>query len=121
MQNNFGFLINDPDTIDQLENVDVPKKSCQGTPWYQILSNPRYSNFFNYTGAFVEEREKLIELSPEEEDNLVNEIGENGEEGELNEASKRIVCEQSDLIMVLLNLAVIPDSVVKKIEFEPGW
>lgn len=34
MQNNFGFLINDPDTIEELERVDVPKKSCQGTPWY---------------------------------------------------------------------------------------
>lgn len=28
MQNNFGILINDPDTISALEKVEVPKKSC---------------------------------------------------------------------------------------------
>ena len=28
---------------------------------YQILSNPKYSNEFYYVGAFVGEREKLIE------------------------------------------------------------
>ena len=29
--------------------------------------------------------------------------------------------EQSDLVMVLLNLGVIPDSVARKIDFNPGW
>jgi len=28
MQNKFGLLINDPDTIKELEEVEVPKKSC---------------------------------------------------------------------------------------------
>jgi len=33
----------------------------QGTPWYQPLSNPHYVSMFNYIGAHVDEREKLIE------------------------------------------------------------
>ena len=38
----------------------MPKKAIQGTPWYNILSNPQYAEDFNYIGAFVDEREKLI-------------------------------------------------------------
>jgi hypothetical protein len=116
MQNNFGFLINDPDTIAALEDVEVPKKACQGTPWYQILSNSKYSDLFGYIGAYVGEREKLIEIDPEEEAKLTRD-----EEGELDKEGKAVFYEQSDLIMVLLNLAVIPDKVAKKIEFNPGW
>lgn len=33
----------------------------QGTPWYQILSNNSYAQKFFYVGAYIEEREKLIE------------------------------------------------------------
>jgi hypothetical protein len=55
------MLINDPDTIDSLKGIIMPKKACQGTPWYQMLSNPKYQNDFNYIGAFINEREKLIE------------------------------------------------------------
>lgn len=33
-QENFGFLINDPDTIESLGKIIMPKKACQGTPWY---------------------------------------------------------------------------------------
>jgi len=61
MQNNFGILINDPDTITSLKEIIMPKKACQGTPWYQMLSNPKYQNDFNYIGAYINEREKLIE------------------------------------------------------------
>jgi len=53
MQNNFGFMLNDPDTIKKLDDTKVPKKSIQGTPWYQILSNPKYANLFYYVGAFI--------------------------------------------------------------------
>ena len=35
--------------------------------------------------------------------------------------TKRARYEQSDMVMILLNLAYIPDSVVKEIEFVPGW
>lgn len=33
----------------------------QGTPWYTVLSNQYYMERFAYVGAYVEEREKLIE------------------------------------------------------------
>jgi hypothetical protein len=61
MKTNFLFNLNDPDTIDRLNGTKVPKKAIQGTPWYQILSNAKYSNLFYYVGAYVSEREKLIE------------------------------------------------------------
>lgn len=61
MMENYGFEPNDPDTISVLDSTVVPKKAIQGTPWYQVLSNPLYEDAFNYIGAFVNEREKLIE------------------------------------------------------------
>lgn len=112
MQDNYGLLINDPDTIKLLDETCQPKKACQGTPWYTVLSNVKYQNSFNYIGAFIGEREKLIEDgTPEEFDN----------NGEMSKANVRIRCEQSDMVMILLNLAVIPDEVVKKMILTPGW
>ena len=96
MQENFSINLNDPDTIETLDATTMPKKAIQGTPWYQILSNPKYSNEFYYVGAFVGEREKLIE------DGF-------GENEQFAEEEKQIRCEQSDLIVILLNLAYIPD------------
>ena len=40
----------------------------QGTPWYSILANPKYAFEFNYIGANVTEREKLIEDGKEDEE-----------------------------------------------------
>jgi hypothetical protein len=112
MQNNFGLCINDPDTIETLNNTCIPKKAVQGTPWYQVLSNPKYSTLFYYIGAYVEEREKLIE---DDQENTTN------NDGKMIELCKKIRYEQSDMIMILLNLAYIPDSVVQDIDFEKGW
>lgn len=112
MQENFGIIINDPDTIERIDKTVQPKKSCQGTPWYTVLSNVRYQNNFNYIGSFVGEREKLIE------DGAVDQVDNNGE---MTEESLRIRVEQSDMIVILLNLAVIPDSVVKKMDLQTGW
>lgn len=112
MQENFGILINDPDTVLKLDETSQPKKACQGTPWYTVLSNVKYQNNFNYIGAFVNEREKLIE------DGSVDEFDNNGE---LTEDFKHIRFEQSDMIMILLNLAVIPDAVVSKMDLQRGW
>jgi len=74
-----------------------------GTPWYTILSNDAYKEDFAYTGAFIEEREKLIEdgAEPSMDSN-----------GNMTEQDVRIKCEQSDLVIILLNIAVVPDSVV---------
>jgi hypothetical protein len=61
MKKNYLMCLNDPDTIHKLDETSVPKKAIQGTPWYQVLSNPKYSDLFYYIGAFIGEREKLIE------------------------------------------------------------
>jgi len=39
----------------------------------------------------------------------------------MTEANKHLRCEQSDLIVVLLNLAVIPDEVVRRQTWSRGW
>jgi hypothetical protein len=101
MKKNFLFNLNDPDTIERLDDTKVPKKAVQGTPWYQILSNARYANLFYYVGAFIAEREKLIEDG----------FGETEAKAFADE-EKAIRCEQSDMIMILLNLAFVPDSVI---------
>lgn len=75
-----------------------------GTPWYTVLSNPQYQNLFGYIGANVSEREKLIE------DGLADDVGM---DGNITERSIRVKCSQSDMVMILLNLAVIPDEVVR--------
>lgn len=111
MKNNYGFVYNDGDTIATLNASKMPKKVIVGTPWYFILSNAKYSNLFNYIGAFIQEREKLIEDGPRDP-----EMDE--------ELYAKHKFEQSDMVMVLLNLSFIPDSVVRKMakhNFEPGW
>ena len=40
---------------------------------------------------------------------------------ELSYDCKRVRFEQSDLVMILLNLSYIPDEVIKYIDFMPGW
>lgn len=109
MEKNYFVMPNDPDTIDVLNATKIPKKAIQGTPWYQILSNHAYSHQFQYIGAFVNEREKLIEDGyPESKD------------PEHAEEERQIRCEQSDMIVILLNLAYIPDSVITGKGFEDG-
>lgn len=61
-----------------------------------------------YIGSFVADREYYIE-NGEPEDNP------------MTEKQKTLKCEQSDQVLILMNLAIIPDSVVKKINFVPGW
>jgi hypothetical protein len=74
----------------------MPKKAIQGTPWYSILSNAEYSDSFAYFGAHIDEREKLIKDGDDDDSNN---------------------CEQSDIVMILLNLSAIPDEVAKKFNF----
>jgi len=112
-QDQFGVLVNDPDTVERLDDTEVPEKSLQGTPWYTVLSNQLYMEAFGYIGAYVEEREKLIE------DGYADIVDENGE---MDGGNKERRCEQSDMIFLLLNLSVIPDEVVKKCDFSiHGW
>ena len=112
MKTHFGLQINDPDTVETLDSTKMPKKAMMGTPWYTVLSNAQYQNLFAYIGANVSEREKLIE------DGLADDVDN---DGNITERSIRVKCSQSDMVMILLNLAVIPDEVVKKLDFEEGW
>lgn len=68
----------------------------------------KYQIQFNYIGAYIDEREKLIE------DGFEDELIEGTKE--MSADSKALRYEQSDLIMILLNLAVIPDSVCEKMD-----
>lgn len=81
-----------------------------------MLSNPLYADAFAYIGAFVKEREKLIEDGYPEEY-----VDGKKKGGEMTEQCKRLRAEQADMVMILLNLAYIPDEVVHKINFRPGW
>lgn len=115
MMQNYGFEPNDPDTIKVLDSTVVPKKAIQGTPWYQILSNFNYANDFNYIGANVAEREKLIEDG-------YPEVFENGVKSQgMTLACKKARFEQSDMVVLLLNISYVPDEVARKINFKPGW
>jgi hypothetical protein len=71
-----------------------------------------YQEKFCYVGSNKTEREKLIE------DGIPNSTDENGE---LTELAMAYRYEQSDMAVVLLNLAMIPDEVLRKIDFNPGW
>ena len=114
MKNNFGFSYNDGDTIEELKKIQIPKKAIQGTPWYQALSNPKYSFLFNYTGVFIEERHKLIE------DGVADDKMEGQEDISVKQQKER--AEQSDMVMFLLNLAYVPDEVIRGLQdFTPGW
>jgi hypothetical protein len=100
--------VNDPDTVRTLDDAKVPEKAIQGTPWYTVLSNQYYMEAFAYIGAFVEEREKLIE------DGYADEVDA---DGNMTEANIKRRVEQSDMVFLLMNLAVVPDEVIKQTEF----
>lgn len=103
MKKYFGIAFNDPDTVKTLDEATQPRKAMMGTPWYTVLSNDAYKEDFSYIGAHVTEREKLIEDDNDPGADL----------DKLTEDQIRIKCEQSDLVIMLLNIACVPDSVVK--------
>lgn len=88
LKENYGFEIEDYRIVETLDYTKIPKRSMQGTPWYNILANPVYRDNFAYIGADVSEREKLIEDGNADDDDNV---------------------EQSDIVSVLLNLGSVPD------------
>lgn len=100
MRDNYCFEIEDPQTLEILDYTHMPKKAIVGTPWYSILSNPEYSESFAYFGAHIDEREKLIKDGEDD-------TGNNG--------------EQSDIVMILLNISAIPDEVARKFNFQSGF
>lgn len=69
LKENYGFEIEDPRLISIIDQTKIPKKAIQGTPWYNVLSNATYSDDFNYIGAHIDEREKLIKDADDDDDN----------------------------------------------------
>jgi hypothetical protein len=114
MKRRFGFEENDPDTIQKLDATKMPRKAIQGTPWYVIMSNSNYAEYFNYIGPHVKEREKLIE-DGDKERMVKDENGKPTKEMALE--CKRDRWEQSDLVLIIMNLAYLPDKVIRKIDF----
>ena len=100
VKKNYGIEIMDPITVNRLDATGMPKKSIQGTPWYMILSNLQYADDFYYIGAFDDEREKLIK------------------DGDMEEGND---CEQSDIVMILLNLSCVPDEIAQRFDFKAGF
>lgn len=69
MMENYGFEVEDPRLISIIDQTKIPKKAIQGTPWYSVLSNSIYSDDFNYIGAHIDEREKLIKDADDDDGN----------------------------------------------------
>lgn len=53
IKNRYGLEIEDAEVIKKLERIQIPEKSIQGTPWYNILTNHDYSERFNFFGAMI--------------------------------------------------------------------
>ena len=130
MKEKFGIEIQDPYTIDKLKSISKqPIKYIVGSPWYQITQNQEYANSFNYIAPYVEDREMLIEDGYQ--DQMVEHTFErlNSRTNTKNEYKKQMMTEkckqrrfeQSDMVMVLLNLSCIPDTVMREMDFSKDW
>jgi len=97
MQTRYGFEIYENNLIEKLSQAPWPRIAIQGTPWYNILTNERYAEQFGYVGPHVKDRDFYIKDIDDDEENN---------------------CEQSDLVIILLNLGSIPDDVASKFELE---
>lgn len=84
----YGLEIEDADVIKKLEKTQIPKKSFQGTPWYNILSNYDYIERFSYYNAMIADRTRYIR--------------------DINR-DKNV---QSDICVLLINLCSIPDEIL---------
>lgn len=86
------------------------------------MTNPVYVKKFCYIGSNVAEREKLIEDGYEEECEDSGNVDKKGKPiMVLTERCANARIETSDMVMILLNMAYIPDTVAKKLDFSPGW
>ena len=73
-------------------------------------------------GSFIEDRETFILDGLVERTQIVNKKAKSHKKKSvLTDRCKRIRHEQSDMVLVLLNLSYIPDDVIKHIDFNPGW
>jgi len=100
MRSRYGFEIREWELTDKLQNTAWPEKAIQGTPWYSVLGNLRYTEPFGYIGPHEKERDLYIKDCDEDDDN-------NG--------------EQSDVVSILLNLGSIPDFVARQFSLEQDF
>lgn len=49
----YYFEVIRPELVQMLEKVQVPPREMQGTPWYNVTTNPIYSEMFSYVGPHV--------------------------------------------------------------------
>ena len=93
IQAEYGFELLDSYFIDRLKDVGWNTKQIQGTPWYALMSNPKYVEDFSYLGPHIRNRNKL--MRDYDHDNSNN-------------------YQQSDVVSILTNLGAIPDYVARK-------
>jgi hypothetical protein len=102
MQEMYGFEIYESYMIEKLYKCldRYPRICISGCPWYNILDNPAYAEAFAYIAPHVKERDFYIEDCDDDDEN-------NG--------------EQSDVVLILLNLGSIPDYVAQKFTLRQGF
>lgn len=60
VQAEYGFELFDSYFVDRLKEVGWNTRQIQGTPWYALMSNPKYVEDFSYIGPHVKDRNKLM-------------------------------------------------------------
>ena len=87
----FGLKIHVTNPMEKVKGNDIIERSFHGNPWYNILTEPKYVEWFGYVGPHVKDRHKLIK------DNII--VGDTNN-------------EKFDLVLLLLNLPFIPIEVM---------
>lgn len=102
MQRIYGFEIYEHSKIEHLSKCldRYPRISITGCPWYNILNNNDYAESFAYVPPHTIDRDFYIEDCDSDDEN-------NG--------------EQSDLVLILLNLGSIPDYVASKFSMRQNF
>lgn len=102
MQSRYAIQLYEYPLIKNLEGClnRYPKINITGCPWYNILNNPNYAEEFAYIAPHIVDRDFYIEDEDDDDEN-------NG--------------EQSDLVLILLNLGAVPDYVARKFKLKPNF
>jgi len=100
LHDHYNFEIIDDYVKKQLDEAGIAKKTIQGVPYYFVLANPRYARDFQYISANTPNRDALI-------------VDDDDEEG--ND------CEQSDMVVIILNMAYIPEKALEGFKFQKGF
>lgn len=93
MQGEYGFELQEAQVIEKLESCQWSDRSIQGTPWYTLMSNPKYVEDFAYLGPHIKDRNNLIRDHDFDKSNNY---------------------QQSDVVTILTNLGAVPDFVARK-------